>query len=94
MQVECKFFGPFRDEVEVERVDWELSADATVGDLLRDVEATYPVLEGRLVDEEAESTAGQTVVSVNEKNVRHIEGLETDLAEGDVVRLVPSVYGG
>jgi molybdopterin synthase sulfur carrier subunit len=94
VQVECKFFGPFRDDVEVERVDWELSDGATVGDLLRDVEATYPVLAGRLVDEEAESTAGQTVVSLNEKNVRHIEGLDTTLSEGDVIRLVPSVYGG
>ena len=94
VQVECKFFGPFRDDVGVERVDWELSADATVGDLLRDVEATYPVLEGRLVDEEAASTAGQTVVSVDEKNVRHLDGLDTALEAGDVVRLVPSVYGG
>lgn len=94
MQVECKFFGPFRDDVEIDRVEWDLPDAATAGDLLRDLEATYPVLEGRLVDEEAGSTAGQTVVSINEKNVRHLAGLETGLEEGDVVRLVPSVYGG
>lgn len=94
MQVVCKFFGPFRDDVEVERVEWELPEDATAGDLLRDVESTYPVLEGRLVDEAEETTAGQTVVSLNEKNIRHLDGLATELSEGDVVRLVPSVYGG
>lgn len=94
MQVECKFFGPFRDDVEVDRVSWDLPTDATAGDLLRDVEATYPVLEGRLVDEENRTTAGQTVVSLNEKNIRHLDGLDTRLGDGDLVRLVPSVYGG
>lgn len=94
MQVECKFFGPFRDDVEVDRVGWELPDGATAGDLLRDLEAEYPDLAGRLVDEDGGTTAGQTVVTLDGKNVKHLDGLDTPLSEGDVVRLVPSVYGG
>lgn len=94
VQVECKFFGPFRDDIDVETVQWELADGATAGDLLRDIEATYPELAGRLVDEGAGTTAGPTVVSLNEKNIKHLDGLDTGLSAGDVVRLVPSVYGG
>lgn len=94
MQVECKFFGPFRDDVGIERIEWELPDGATAGDLLRAIEVEYPELAGRLVDEDADSTAGQTVVTLEGKNVKHLDGLDTELGDGDVVRLVPSVYGG
>lgn len=93
MQVECKFFGPFRDDTGVGEFRWETDAE-TVGDLLRELEAEYPVLEGRLVDDEAATTAGETVVTLEKKNVRHLDGLDTPLAEEQVVRMIPSVYGG
>ena len=94
MNVECKLFGPFRDDAGVEDVGGEYDPGTTVGELLRDLEADYPTLDGRLVDEEADETEGSTVVTVNEKNVSHLDGLATELAEGDTVRIVPSVYGG
>lgn len=93
MQVELKFFGPFRDDAGEEAVDWETDAE-TVGALLREVEAEWPVLDGRLVDEERETTAGETAVTLNTKNVKHLDGLDTAVDDGDVVRMVPSVYGG
>ncbi len=94
VQVECKLFGPFRDDAGVEDVGGEYDPGTTVGALLRDLEAAYPSLDGRLVDEEAGETEGSTVVTVDEKNVTHLDGLDTELDDGDVVRIVPSVYGG
>lgn len=94
MNVECKLFGPFRDDAGVEDVGGEYDPGTTVGELLRDLEADYPTLDGRIVDEEADGTEGTTVVTVNEKNVNHLDGLATELADGDTVRIVPSVYGG
>jgi molybdopterin synthase sulfur carrier subunit len=94
MNVECKLFGPFRDDAGVEDVGGEYDPGTTVGELLRDLEADYPSLEGRIVDEEAGEAEGSTVVTVNEKNVTHLDGLATELADGDTVRIVPSVYGG
>ena len=91
MRVECAFFGPFREDVGEERVCLETEAE-TVGELLSELERTYPVLEGRLVD--GDDLAGKTVVTKDKRDVRHIDGLETPV-EGDAVfRLVPSVYGG
>jgi molybdopterin synthase sulfur carrier subunit len=94
MNVECRLFGPFRDDVGEEHVGGEYDAGTTAGELLRDLESHYEELAGRLVDEEDATTAGPTVVTLNEKNIKHLDGLDTELEDGDVVRIVPSVYGG
>ncbi|WP_255167934.1 ubiquitin-like small modifier protein 1 [Natrononativus amylolyticus] len=91
MQLECVFFGPFREDLGEKTVRVDTDAE-TVGGLLEDLEADYPALEGRLVD--GDDLAGKTVVTKNKTDVRHLDGLETVLEEGDVFRLVPSVYGG
>jgi molybdopterin synthase sulfur carrier subunit len=94
VQIECTLFGPFRDDAGVEAVGGEYAPGTTVSELLRELEADYPPLKGRLVDPDGDGTEGSTVVSVNEKNITHLDGLATELADGDVVRIVPSVYGG
>ncbi|MFB1062450.1 MoaD/ThiS family protein [Natrinema sp. H-ect4] len=92
VQLECVFFGPFRDAVGEKTVFYETDAE-TVGELLVELEAAYP-LEGELVADDGEGLAGDTVVTRDTKNVVHIDGLETELAADSVIRLVPSVYGG
>lgn len=93
MQLECRFFGPFRDAIGEQTVHFETDGE-TVGDLLGDLESTYPDLEGELVADDGTGLAGDTVITRDKRNVTHIDGLETELEDGDVIRLVPSVYGG
>lgn len=93
MEVECHFFGPFRDDVDDERVTIDVDVD-TYGEFLALLEERYPGLQGRLLDETGSDLAGRTVVSRNGTDIRHIDGLDTPVEEGDVVRAVPSVYGG
>jgi sulfur-carrier protein len=93
MQLECVFFGPFRKAIGQKTVHHETMAD-TVGELLLELEAAYPSLEGELVAADGEGLAGDTVVSKNGQHVNHIDGLETELGPDAVIRLVPSVYGG
>ncbi|MFA9426936.1 ubiquitin-like small modifier protein 1 [Natronorubrum sp. A-ect3] len=93
MQLECVFFGPFRDVTGEKIVIHETDAE-TVGELLVELETAYPALEGQLVDEDEGELVGKTVVTKNKRNVTHIDGLETALDSTDVIRLVPSVYGG
>lgn len=104
MQIECRFFGPFRDDVGAEQVEFETDAD-TYGELLRELEREFPVLEGRLIEESGEGEggaessegaelAGEVAVTRNRTNIRHHEGLETPVEPDDVVRMIPSVYGG
>ncbi len=91
VQVECVLFGPFREDVGEKAVSLETDAE-TVGELLSDLERQYPVLSGRLIDDG--SIAGETVVTKDKRDVRHIDGLETSMEKDAVYRLVPSVYGG
>lgn len=93
VKLECVFFGPFRDAVGEKTVRYETDTD-TVGDLVAELEAAYPGLEGELAAEDGNGLAGDTVVTKDTKHVVHIDGLETPLEEGAVIRLVPSVYGG
>jgi molybdopterin synthase sulfur carrier subunit len=93
VQVEVRFFGPFEEDTGTGDERRETDAE-TVGDLLADIEADHPALAGRLLDESGDGTAGSTVVTLNKKHVRQLEGLATELSDGDVLRLTPSVYGG
>ncbi|WP_254768661.1 ubiquitin-like small modifier protein 1 [Salinilacihabitans rarus] len=93
MQIECVFFGPFREDVGEKTVHRETDAQR-VGDLLAELESAYPELDGRLVDDAGDDLAEKTVVTKNRTDVRHLDGLDTAVEPGDVFRLVPSVYGG
>ncbi|WP_049904531.1 MoaD/ThiS family protein [Natrialba asiatica] len=93
MQLECVFFGPFRDAVGTKTVRYETTAE-TVGGLLRELEADVPELDGELVAADGAGLAGDTVVTLDKRNIMHIDGLTTRVHEDDVIRLVPSVYGG
>ncbi|MGM0604941.1 MAG: ubiquitin-like small modifier protein 1 [Halobacteriota archaeon] len=91
MRVDCRFFGPFREDTDEKRI--ELRTDATTyGELLETIANRYPELDGKLVFEG--ELVGEVVVTKNGRNIRHLDGLETRVESGDVVRMIPSVYGG
>lgn len=94
MEVECRFFGPFREDVGHGRVTLDVDDGETYGDLLARLEERYATLEGRLIDADDATLAGSTVVTRNKTDLRHLDGLETAVEDGDVVRAIPSVYGG
>ncbi|MDL5362468.1 MoaD/ThiS family protein [Halalkalicoccus sp. NIPERK01] len=91
MRIECRFYGPFREDVGEKRIVRETDA-RIVGELLSELSAAYPALDGRLLDDDG--IAGSTVVTKAKKDVRHLDGTATELNEDDVIRLTPSVYGG
>lgn len=84
------FFGPLRESVGEKTVHRE--AEETVGDLLAGLEADYPTLDGELLAD-GELPSG-VAVTVNQKHLQHLDGLDTELSDGDVVRLTTAVYGG
>lgn len=65
----------------------------TVGELLEGVVERHPQLEKHLFGED-----GQLRPFVNlflkEENVNQLQGLDTPLAEGDTVLIIPSIAGG
>ena len=72
------------------RVDVE---GATVGEVLKALDATYPGFGDRLFDE---GGALRRFVNVflDEEDVRFLDGLATPVTDGQTISIVPAVAGG
>jgi sulfur-carrier protein len=66
---------------------------ATLRDLLDDLETRHPGLKPALVDEEGKLHRFINVY-VNDEDVRFLGAIETPLADGDSVSILPAVAGG
>ena len=72
----------------------ELTSSAvTVIGLIEELETRYPAIRGRLRDEAGELRRFVNLY-VNGEDVRFKQGLETSLAAGDELSIVPAVAGG
>ena len=69
------------------------STPVTVGSVLDSLAATHPALERRVRDE-----TGRTRVHVNlfvdSDNIRDLDGVETTVADGSDVSIIPAISGG
>lgn len=74
------------------RVEVEVSS-GTVRSMIDDLEARFPGLAARLLDD-AGHLHRHVHVFVGEADVRSAAGLDTRVAAGDVVSIVPAVAGG
>jgi len=66
---------------------------STVGEVLTSLEAVHPGFTDRLLD--ADGTLRRFVnLYVADDDVRFREGLDTPVADGDTVSIIPAVAGG
>lgn len=65
----------------------------TVGELLSDLQSSYPAIGGQLLTEDG-SLHRFVNVYLNDDDVRYLERLETKVSEGDTVSILPAVAGG
>ncbi|HAM01433.1 MAG TPA: molybdopterin synthase sulfur carrier subunit [Acidimicrobiaceae bacterium] len=72
----------------------ELSLDgATVGEVLKALDAAHPGMADRLFDESG-GLRRFVNVFVEDEDVRFLDGLETAVSAGQTVSIVPAVAGG
>jgi len=69
------------------------AAGADVGEVLRALTAAHPETEAQLFGEEGELNRYVNVY-LNDEDVRVLEGLETAVADGDTVVILPAMAGG
>ncbi len=70
----------------------ELDCDgATVGEALADCITREPRLKPRIFREDGGVWVG---IFLNGRNVRSVDGMDTLLADGDEIRLMPPIAGG
>ncbi len=71
----------------------EVSASgATVKALIDDLEAKYPGLKERIADEKG--VRRFVNVYLGDEDIRFLDGLETELKDGDEISIVPAIAGG
>jgi MoaD family protein len=66
---------------------------ATIGDVLRAMVAEYPGMAGQVLTDDG-SLHRFVNVYVNDDDVRYLEKLDTKVADGDTISILPAVAGG
>jgi molybdopterin synthase sulfur carrier subunit len=92
MELELRFFATFREAAGGKTVTAEFADGSTVGDVLRELEAEYEGMDGRLIVDGG--LAPQINVLKNGREVLHLDGLDTPLDDGNRVSVFPPVAGG
>lgn len=89
--VQLRFFATYRAAVGQKTVERDYDA-GTVGEVLVAVENEWPELAGDIL--EGDAIRPQLSVLKNGREVMHLDGTETAVADGDTVSVFPPVAGG
>jgi len=72
----------------------EISADgASVGEVLRSLTAAHPATEAQIFAADGELNRYVNVY-LNDEDVRVLDGLQTTVADGDTLVILPAMAGG
>jgi len=69
------------------------AAGGTVGEILRNLEQSYPGIGPRLLDEKG-SVRRYVNIFHNDEDIRFLKDLDTPVAENDRISIVPAIAGG
>lgn len=93
MRVEFVFFGPVRREIGVRETTKRYTKGATVDDLLDDLGCEFDKFDDLVLDDTG-SIRGDILITINSHHLHHLNGRETSLSDGDIVRFTPHIQGG
>ena len=95
INVEVKFLGVFRQFSERNQVFVKLEEPATVKKTVEKLTEVFSSeFKRALVDSELEDPRPNALILVNGKEISVLQGLETEVEDGDEIVLVPVSHGG
>jgi sulfur-carrier protein len=65
----------------------------TIGELLDSLESSCPGIKARLCDDQGELRRFVNFY-VNSEDIRFLDGIKTELKDGDEVSIIPAIAGG
>ncbi len=69
------------------------ASGANVGEVLRDLASSHPATEGQLFSADGDLNRYVNVY-LNDEDVRVLDGLDTVVADGDTLQILPAMAGG
>jgi molybdopterin converting factor small subunit len=66
---------------------------STVADAMQDLVAQYPSLQTHLFNGKGELRPFVNLF-LNDENIRDLQGVQTPIGDGDLLKLIPSIAGG
>jgi sulfur-carrier protein len=69
------------------------AAGATVGEVITSLEQSYPGIKARICDDNGQVRRFVNIFA-NDEDIRFLQNLETPVADGDEVSIVPAIAGG
>jgi molybdopterin synthase sulfur carrier subunit len=91
MELEMRFFANFRATVGQKTLTREFEGVSTVGELAWTLSEEYPEMD---LFESDETLREFIRIMKDGQDITHLDGLETELEDGDTISLFPPVAGG
>jgi molybdopterin synthase sulfur carrier subunit len=93
LKLKINLYATLRDKVGQKEIDLPFSTNQTVGDILHVLVKRNPELNEDIWNADG-SLAGHVVVILDGRDIRHLDGVNTPLSEGDWLDVFPPVGGG
>jgi molybdopterin synthase sulfur carrier subunit len=94
MAITVKFIGALRHVSGAGELALDCTDDISIRELISEITKELPALKRSLIDQQLEDPKPNVLILVNGKEISVLNGLETNLQNGDEVVLVPVVHGG
>ena len=69
------------------------AAGATVGEVLANLEQSYPGIKARICDDDGKVRRFVNIFA-NDEDIRYLDNLDTPVGESDEISIVPAIAGG
>jgi MoaD family protein len=94
MTVTVKFVGSLRHVSGVNELALTLKDGFSIKELMTEIARELPELKRNLIDSQLEDPRPNALILVNGREISVLNGLATNVKDGDEVVLVPVVHGG
>jgi len=91
--MKVRAYATLRDLLQSKTVEVDVPQETTIREVLRQLAARHPVLQGKLWDGDEQLT-GYVKVMLNGRAIEHLAGLESRVCPDDDIALFPPVGGG
>ena len=67
---------------------------ATIGDLIRKLGNEHQAFGDIIFDTKTDKLSGNVMIVLNDRIVEALKGLDTNIEDGDIIKLLPVIAGG